>query len=386
MSRKNKLKIITTSLRYPPAPGGAEKMAEELVLRLVEKGHNVKVYTSNLKCHNLPNASWLKPWEYRDDPEYVKRLAGVYFDQFPYPYIKGMFSRLFREKKADLIHAHSFYYYPADISKLVSRIKRKPFVFNPYFYYQSREAKKWHLYRRTIGKATMRADCVLVISEYAKKVIKQFFNPKRIELVPPGLNDKIRKPAHSNIFDKYNLKGKRIIFFAGRICYGKGVDTLIKTIPGVVKKHPEAMFALAGGDFGDQSELCKLAQKLKVQDKMIWLGNLEEKNLVSAYQNADIFFFPTLFENFGIVLAEAMASGLPIVSTNHSAVPYVVPKEKAGFLAPLGDYKKMAYYLNKLLSNPKLAREMGEYGKKEAQKYDWDKMTEKIEDIYYSLL
>jgi len=361
-------------------------MAEELVLRLAKKGHDLRVYTSNLKCHNLPNVTWLKPWEYRDDPEYVKRLPGSYFDQFPYPYVKGMFSKVLKEKDIDLIHAHSYYYYPADIAKIIAKIKRKPFVFNPYFYYQSREARKWQLYRRTIGKATMQADCVVVISEYAKKVIKQFFNPRRIELVPPGLNDNIRKPSSFNIFDKYNLEKRKIIFFAGRICYGKGVDTLIKTIPGVIKKHPDAVFALAGSNFGDQRDFEKLAKKLKVQDKIIWLGNMKEENFISAYQNADIFFFPTLFENFGIVLAEAMASGLPIVSTNHSAVPYLVPKDKAGFLAPLDDYKKMAYYLNKLLANPGLAREMGEYGKKEAKKYDWKNTTKQIEKIYYSLV
>lgn len=381
-----KLHILTTALRYPPAPGGAEKVAEEITLRLKKRGHETSVLTSNLKCHNTPNVSWLKPWEYRDDPPYITRCRASYFDQFPYPYMHGMFTRLLQAKKVDLIHSHSFYYYPADIARLASYLRRIPFVFHPYFYYPSREAKKWQLYRKTLGRLTMHADCVIAITEYEKKWIERFFRPRRIEIVPPGLNSTIRRKIPYNIFHKRGLQGKRIILFAGRICYGKGVDVLIKAFSRIVPKHPDTILAISGQDFGDQAAFVKLAAKLNVTERIVWLGEIPYPDLVSAYQNATIFCCPTLYENFGIVLAEAMASGLPIVSTNFSAVPYVVPKDEAGFLTKRGDDQKTAYYLNKLLSNPDLAREMGERGRQESLKYDWERVVDRVEEIYYSLV
>lgn len=382
-----KLKIITTSLRYPPAPGGAEKVAEQVTLGMVRKGHQVKVYTSNLKCHSTPEVSWLKPWEYRDDPPYVTRCRASYFDQVPYPYMHGMFGKILKEKKGDLIHAHNFYYYPADLAYLAAKLKRTPFFFHPYFYYPSREARKWKYYRKTIGRLTMRADCIFALTEYEKKVILNFFRPKRIEVIPPGIERVFCQKTPFNIYTKIGLpQDRRIILFVGRICYGKGVDTLIRAYAKVSKKHPGTILALAGSDFGDQRKFEKMATALRVEKNIVWLGELSIEKLASAYQNATLFCLPTLYENFGLVLVEAMAAGLPIVSTDYSAVPYVVPKDKAGFLTKKGDHKHFADYMDKILKNPKLAQSMGEAGRREAKKYTWQKMANQIEKIYHDQL
>ena len=380
-----KLNILTTCLRYPPAPGGAEVLIEQLSQGLCSRGHNLKVYTSDLFRHNLP-AEWLEKSQTSRDPSYLKRLSAFYFGAFPYPFFRGLIRKALKEKNIDLVHSHNFYYYSADSGRMISRLKRLPFVFSPYFYIESREAKKWQAYRKTFGRFTMAADCVIALSPFEKNLITKYYKPKRIEIIPPGINKGIREKVDFNIYEKYGCQDKNIILSVGRICYGKGIDITIKALSRISKKHPDTVLAITGTDFGDKAEFVKLAKKLGVAEKILWLGEIKEPILSSAYQYASIFCLPTNYEAFGIVFAEAMANSLPIVATNFSAVPGVVPKDKAGFLVPRQNVKAIAGALERLIENPDLAAAMGEFGRKEALKYDWDKMTEKIEKIYYELV
>ncbi len=383
MSRK--LNILTTCLRYPPAPGGAEVVVEQLSQGIAARGHHLKVYTSDLRRHNLP-AQWLTSEQISHDPAYLKRLSAFYFSAFPYPFFRGLVRNLIKEKNIDLIHGHNFYYYSADAASLASRLKHIPFVFHPYFYIESREAKKWRAYRQTFGRLSMTADCIIALSPFEKNLITQYYKPKRLEVIPPGINEGIRKKVDFNVYEKYGYQNKKVILSVGRICYGKGTDITIKAISLLIKKHPDIIFAITGPDFGDKAEFVKLAQKLGITDKILWLGEIEEPILSSAYQYAAIFCLPTNYEAFGIVFVEAMANGIPIVATDFSAVPYVVPKNEAGFLVPRGNVQEVAAALEKLLSHPDLAQKMGERGRKEAEKYNWDKMVNEIEKIYYDLV
>lgn len=380
-----KLNILTTCLRYPPAPGGAEVLIEQLIQGLSSRGHNLKIYTSDLFRHNLP-AKWLTKEQTSRDPEYLHRLSSFYFGAFPYPIFRGLIRNSLKEKNIDLVHGHNFYYYSADSGRMISYLKNVPFVFSPYFYIESREAKKWRIYRQTFGRLTMAADCVIALSPFEKNLITKYYKPKRIEIIPPGINEGLRDKVDFNVYEQYGHQDKNIILSVGRICYGKGINITIQALSMVVKKYPNTILAITGSDFGDKADFLKLAKKLNVADKILWLGEIKEPILSSAYQYATIFCLPTNYEAFGIVFAEAMANGLPIVATDFSAVPYVVPKDKAGFLVPRNDPKATANALGKLIENRELAHEMGEFGREEALKYSWKKMTEKVEEVYYGLV
>jgi len=383
MSRK--LNILTTCLRYPPAPGGAEVLIEQLSQGLASRGHHLKVYTSDLFRHNLP-AKWLNEKQIANDPDYIQRLSSFYFGAFPYPLFRKLIRNALKEKNIDLVHGHNFYYYSADAGRMISHLKHVPFVFSPYFYIESREAKKWRIYRQTLGRLTMAADCVIALSPFEKNLITKYYKPKRIEIIPPGINEGLREKVNFNIYKKYGHQDKNIILSVGRICYGKGINVTIQALSQIVKKHPNTILAITGTDFGDKADFLKLAKKLGVSDKILWLGEIKEPILSSAYQYASIFCLPTNYEAFGIVFAEAMANGLPIVATDFSAVPYVVPKDEAGFLTKRGDAKAVAVALERLIENPDLAHSMGEYGRREALKYSWEKMAEKVEEVYYELV
>ena len=108
------------------------------------------------------------------------------------------------------------------------------------------------------------------------------------------------------------------------------------------------------------------------------------RELVSYYNGCDIFCSPAIFgESFGIVLLEAMACGKPVVAfANQGYKEFLRGKKGERFLAKPRDFQDLAQKLEILIKNPKLRKEMGEWGIEEAQKYSWSKIADKVLDFY----
>lgn len=113
------------------------------------------------------------------------------------------------------------------------------------------------------------------------------------------------------------LRGKRIFLFLSRIHEKKGCDLLIKAFAKVAANNPELMLVMAGPDqVGLKTGLQALAQKLGVGRQVVWPGMLKGKDKWGAFHAADVFCLPSHQENFGIVVAEALACGCPVLISN----------------------------------------------------------------------
>jgi len=386
-NKKEKLNILYTTLRYPPAPGGAEELEKQLAEAMISFGHNIKIFTSDLKKH-WPMVKFNSD-EIKNDPKYINRFYSLALPRLPYPLLPLMEAAVLKEKNLDIIHAHNFYHYPADMSKFYALVKRVPFVFSPYFYIDSRTALKWRIYRKTLGAFTMRADCLIAITDFEKNLIlKEYPKIKRIEVINPGINHS--EFENNNVADfllKHNLpQDKFKILFAGRICTGKGVDLLIQSAPEIIKQFPDLIFLMAGSDFtGELNSFKKMARKLGIEKCFYWLGNLSRPELISAYFASDLFVLPSRYEAFGIVLVEAMRAGLPIVATNYSAIPEVVKDKETGLLFELNNFQDLAEKICVLIENDTLRKEMSCVGREESKKYDWGKMAKEVENVYLDL-
>ena len=395
-----KLNIVYATLRYPPAPGGAEEMMKQIAEGINKRGHQVKILTTDLKIHGGHRLALTKT-ERSLDASYLKRFRTYQIPNLVYQIAPLMDLDLLFDSY-NIIHASHFYHYPADAAWWYSRLRRKPLIFNPFFYIESRQAKKWRIYRKTLGALTMRADCILAITEFEKKLILGSFPKiKRIEVIKPGIDwtefnrpieknlarQKLEQLLNEKLHRQIDLRHQKIIFFAGRICSGKGIDLLIKAAPKIVKQNPYALFILAGENFTAESEGFKqIIGEKKLNNHFIFIGNLERKKLIQAYFAADLFVLPSRYEAFGIVLTEAMAAGLAIVATNHSAIPEVINNGQTGLLFELNNYKDLADKISLVLNDDNLRRDLGQRGLLEAKKYDWQKTVTETEKIYYEYI
>jgi glycosyltransferase involved in cell wall biosynthesis len=124
----------------------------------------------------------------------------------------------------------------------------------------------WGIYQTFVGEATMaRADAVVVISPQEERALRAAgFRPKRVELIPPGIEPVEFAPRRENPFTLYGLAGRRTLFFAGRITRAKGLDLLFAAFPTILRRVPEAHIAIAGEDFGERDTFQAFAAALGI--------------------------------------------------------------------------------------------------------------------------
>lgn len=380
------MRIAHVTLRYPPASGGVEDYVQNLVERVRVLGDDVTVETTNLRTHHP--ATPLDPPP--ADPPYVHRHPVRTFGPIAYPIPRSLYYSL-RTTHYSLVHAHGFWYAPADIAARAARRRNVPFVLNPY--YAPRAKWHWNAYRATVGRATFAAaDAIVVISPQEETALRRDRFPlRRVELIPPGIDPEAFSRRRDNPFAPRGLAGKRVLFFAGRIARSKGIDLLLAALPIILNEAKnlgvDVHCAIAGEDFGEQKSLQQLAESLGVSRAVTWLGKLPREELLAAYQHASVFVFPSRYEAFGIAVLEAQAAGCPVVAANASALPFLVSEGDTGLLSRPEDPEHLANTLLRLLNDPSLAERLARNARTRALRdFSWDRSIEKLRTLYTDLI
>jgi phosphatidylinositol alpha-mannosyltransferase len=150
----------------------------------------------------------------------------------------------------------------------------------------------------------------------------------------------------------------------------------------ILKRKFENLRLIVAGEGPEKKKCEEFVKKNNLKD-VLFLGKVE-KELPSLYATCDIFCAPSIFgESFGLVILEAMASGKPVVGfANQGYKELMKGKKGEKFLAKPKDFKELAKKIEILIGNEKLRKEMAQWGMKEAKKYSWEKISEKILDFY----
>jgi glycosyltransferase involved in cell wall biosynthesis len=376
------MRIVHTSLRYPPASGGAETYVKEIVERTrnIHQQRDVRVLTSKLRTHG-PIAE-LDPNLLLDDPIYVQRLHHTQTPWVSYPRLQAL-KYYISHHQPDILHSYGFWYQPPDVTARYARRHHIPFIFHPIYYENKiRQKLSWQIYKKTIGRQTFAAaDVVAVISPFEQSLIeKAGFPVKRFELIPPGIDIQQYQTPRINPFLKRKIIGP-ILLSAGRISKGKALADIISALPAIIKEFPAIQLVIAGEDFGAKKDLGRQAKRIGVDTHVHWLGKLSPEELIGAYQHADIFVHPSHYEAFGIVLAEALACQTPVVARKVAAIPYVVPDQRAGLLFETTN--ELITAITTLLRNPPLREQYGQAGYKHiVNNFNWDRSIRKILALY----
>lgn len=224
------------------------------------------------------------------------------------------------------------------------------------------------------------SDAVLSLSEFSKENIHDSYGIPRdkIKVTYAGVEESLLR-----IPIKRKENKKPILLFVGRIGDNrnqKGLDILLKAMPLVLKKNDIYLRIVGPGRIESYSSL---ARKLGISAKIKFLGQKSNEDLFTEYSTADIFVFPSRRESFGLVLAEAMASGLPIVSTVSGAIPEVVMNGDTGVLVPPDDPIKFSEAINELLSSPEKMEEIGMKGRERVREnFTWKRTATTVLKYY----
>ena len=222
-------------------------------------------------------------------------------------------------------------------------------------------------------------DGIIGVAPIALNPFKKYHGPKA--LIPNGVDLKEFNPRGPKI--KKFLDGKINILFVGRIEERKGLIYLLRAFKILEKKYPGEIRLIVVGE-GDLEGECKNYVKENNLKEVHFEGQKTGKELVSYYRTCDIFCSPAIFgESFGLVLIEAMACAKPIVAFGNLGYKQLLQGKKGGkFLVKPRDYKSLAKKLEILIKSPRLRKEMGDWGLKEAKKYSWQKVAEQVLKFY----
>ncbi|MBL7169818.1 MAG: glycosyltransferase family 4 protein [Candidatus Aenigmarchaeota archaeon] len=228
---------------------------------------------------------------------------------------------------------------------------------------------------------------VIAISNLAKKEIMNFYNipSKKINVVHSGANldffNPNKRKFRNQIFKKHGIDLKdTLILFVGNPFDRKGLEFVIKSLPKVNHKKIK-LLVIGRKEVSDMSYYNNLSKKLKVENKIKFIGLTPELNKYLA--SSDIFIFPTLYEPFGLVILEAMASGISVITSKYAGATELIDNMKDGIiLEDPKDYNKIADKINYLLNDKKRMKTMGKRARKKAEKYSWNAAAEKMLKVF----
>ncbi len=196
-----------------------------------------------------------------------------------------------------------------------------------------------------------------------------------------------------NRFRKKEPDGERIkILMCGRFAEKKGFEYGIRAFAKLGKTHKNIALTLIG--YGKlRGKMENLVDSLNLSDRVQFLGMLTHEEVQREMEASDIFLSPNLAarngdrEGIPNTIKEAMATGLPVVSTYHAGIPELVIDGKSGFLVPEKDIDGLVDRLNRLIVHPELWEKLGSRGREVVEeKFNLFKQVRKLEKIYKSLL
>jgi glycosyltransferase involved in cell wall biosynthesis len=224
------------------------------------------------------------------------------------------------------------------------------------------------VYAATYDRECELADTILVGSSFVRhSFIEEGLGTKNIVVVPYGIDASGFRPSQTakadNIFRA---------LFVGQVTQRKGISYLLRAYQAFQGSGTELM--IVGRWMGDPAAFARY------HSLFTYLGNLSHLQLASVYQRADVFVFPTLLEGMGLVVLEAMASGLPVITTSHGPGD-IVRDGVDGFIVPIRDSDAIVDRLEYLRAHPEVRAEMGRAARARALEFTWKSYCEKAADV-----
>jgi glycosyltransferase involved in cell wall biosynthesis len=196
---------------------------------------------------------------------------------------------------------------------------------------------------------------------------------ERIHVIPSGVIPADFEPARP---DPFAHVGRPRVLFLGRLHRQKGAETLF----GAVSRMRSGADVLVVGDGPERSRLEAAVTAAGLGDRVHFAGFRPHHEVASILAHADVFAMPSVYEELGTALLEAMAAGLPIVASDTGGIPGAAGG--AARLVPPGDPVALAAALDDLLAHPAEAARLGALARERAADFDWDGLADQVLDVY----
>lgn len=243
---------------------------------------------------------------------------------------------------------------------------------------------------RMIRHSLFRSDRVIVVSRNTREDLKDYFqiDGEKIEVIYNGIDDVFRQPIADDELERWlrNLGLERpYLLFVGNPKPHKNLDNVVKAYARALEMHdfPHPLVCV-GDKAGIAFKVKQRAEQLGIGERLILLGHVAQEALPAVYQGASLFLYPTLYEGFGLPVVEAMASNVPVITSNTSALKEIAAGY-ADLVSPL-DVDAIARAIVQGVKDADHRDALCRLGQRRSQEFDWRKTAEHTLEIYRQTL
>jgi phosphatidyl-myo-inositol dimannoside synthase len=359
----------------PETTSGGETYERELLTRLGRAGVSIEIILARGKPHPTDVPNWTV---HRFG---IERGLRWYVAPFVVP---PAIRRVHERVGFDLLRVHSLRY----IGPAALRARRRlrldvPVVAHHHHLDPSR-------LNPLIEKRVIDAvDAVVVGSEFSRRQLREALGARidHVAVVPYGVDTKFApRPARTDLAERWGLSGRQVVLFFGGLKPRKNLETMLDVWTAVAPAHPDARLVVAGGGalLGD---LRRRAERLGLAQSVVFTGYVPEADKADYFNLADVFFFPSAMEGFGLAVGEAMSSGLPVVVSNRGSIPELVVDGEGGFVSDPADPARFAEGLRLLLGDAALRRKLGQANAARIEeRFRWDRCVDGTRRVYEATL
>jgi glycogen(starch) synthase len=238
---------------------------------------------------------------------------------------------------------------------------------------------------------TNRSQHVIACSAYMREQIADIFAVAegRITVIPNGIDPlDLPQPDPAELVrlrGEFAAPDERLVLLIGRLVYEKGFQLALEAMPKVIEAAPGTRFLVAGSGTHEE-ELKRQAEELGLMEHGTFLGWIGDDVLHTLYAIADLTVVPSIYEPFGLVALEAMASGCPCIVADTGGLREVVPHEEAGLRFAARDPEALAEVAIRVLSDPELEARLIAEAKEHVLRFDWGDVAAQTAAVYADLV
>src|SRR3954452_8135488 len=229
------------------------------------------------------------------------------------------------------------------------------------------------------------ADHVITCSPYMRGHVADVYglDEERIDVIPNGIDPEDMQPVEDldALRARFAQPDEPPVLLVGRLVYEKGFQLALEALPGVIRRLGNVRFLVAGSGT-HEAELKKQAEKLGLREHGTFMGWIGDDMLHSLYRIADLTVVPSIYEPFGLVALEAMASGCPCIVADTGGLREVVPNHDVGLRCRAESPRSLAHWVARVLTDDDLRDRLVTEASEHVLRFDWADIAQQTAALY----
>ncbi len=340
--------------------------------------------------NNLLNRTRLH--QLSDPMEFDQALSNLIV-RIPFPFKKmvqfitsTIAQKTIKQMRADLFWATNYLGIIHDSFKTIITIHDMAYKYYP----ENIHPTMYKYLSRNLYDHAQRAHAIIADSECTKRDVMKFLEipSEKIQVIYSGVNSMFR-PIHdtsilNRIRRKYHLPSK-IILFVGTLEPRKNIVGLIQAYKELIRDlKSNYSLVIVGGKGWAYKDIFKTVGDLKIKDRIVFTGYVPDEDLPAIYNLGDVFVYPSFYEGFGMPVVEAMACGVPVITSNLSSLPEV-GGDAVLYVSP-GQTEEIAHTIKSILTDEKLRVSLKEKGLIRSKSFTWENAARQVLKVFDTVM